>query len=234
MELQQLLRAAETEVEATIAQPATPECTELSYAHITDNLMAPTAPHPNAEKLVSQVSGLTADEILAGLMPEISALYRAQEASAAALQEEVELRGILASRLTEMDVAFSEANAEINLAYNAGVDVENRLASALCDRHMANIHISTITAERDSYLNDIRQAHSLLCDTLVRLRAYTEVESENEYRNYLGRMTLLKVVEELVIAAITSDDFRGNFVKRVAKLRNECPAMQATAGGNSE
>lgn len=178
-------------------------------------------PHPQAAELAVNLKGLSAEEILAGIMPELSALYRARESYEA---NEVKLNEVITSlsrQVIDLREQLAVSNEEVNFAFRAGMEAEEQLAAVKCQKVLLESDLQVVATQRDSFLSDLRVGSDMLIRALVRANDYPDSASSNEYDTMLRSYSLIELVRE-VVGIITVPDYFGNrqkFFHRVAELR---------------
>ena len=194
-------------------------------------------PHPQAAELAVNLKGLSAEEILAGIMPELSALYRARESyetNEAKLSEVIES---LSRKVTDLREQLAVSNEEVNFAFRAGMEAEEQLAAAKCQKVLLESDLQVVATQRDSFLSDLRVGSDMLIRALVRANDHHDSSSSNEYANMLRSYSLIELVRE-VVSSVTAPDYFGNrqkFFQRVAELRQAqaAPTQVEPAKGES-
>ena len=213
----------------------------VDEAYFREEPVAPPAPpaepvpvpvHPAVEEIKQQMQGLTAEEIMAGMLPELSRLYRINGELNEAIEELRETQTLLIAAVDDRDNTIARAYEEVNSAYVAGQEVEQELGRAKADLILLRTELTVAVTQRDSHLNDLHVISSMLREILTRTANIQDVASHNEYYNALSRRTAIELVKELVGQATDPRDTTQSFVKRVAACRSA--TMQATDGGSNE
>lgn len=188
--------------------------------------------HPAVEEIKQQMQGLTAEEIMAGMLPELSRLYRINGELNEAIEELRETQATLTDAIADRDNTIARTYEEVSGAYIAGQEVEQELGRARADLILLRTELTVAVTQRDSHLNDLHVISSMLREILTRTANIQDVASHNEYYNALSRRTAIELVKELVGQATDPRDTTQSFVKRVAACRST--TMQATDGGSNE
>lgn len=213
----------------------------VDEAYFRDEPVSPPAPpaepvpvpvHPAVEEIKQQMQGLTAEEIMAGMLPELSRLYRINGELNEAIEELRETQATLTAAITDRDSTIARTYEEVSGAYVAGQEVEQELGRAKADLILMRTELTVAVTQRDSHLNDLHVISSMLREILTRTANIQDVASHNEYYNALSRRTAIELVKELVGQATDPSDTTQSFVKRVAACRSA--TMQATDGGSNE
>ena len=178
------------------------------------------------------MQGLTAEEIMAGMLPELSRLYRINGELNDSITMLRETQTLLTAAVEDRDNTIARTYEEVSGAYLAGQGVEQELGRAKADLILLRTRLNVVTTQRDSHLNDLHVISSMLREILVRTANIQDVASHNEYYNDLSRRTAIELVQELVEQATDPRDTTQSFVKRVAACRSD--TMQATDGGSNE
>ena len=214
----------------------------VDEAYFRDEPVSPPAPpaepvpvpvHPAVEEIKQQMQGLTAEEIMAGMLPELSRLYRINGELNEAIEELREMQATLTAAITDRDNTIARTYEEVSSAYVAGQEVEQELGRAKADLILLRTELTVAVTQRDSHLNDLHVISSMLREILTRTANIQDVASHNEYYNALSRRTSIELVKELVGQATDPRDTTQSFVKRVAACRSSA-TMQATDGGSNE
>lgn len=192
----------------------------------------PVPVHPAVEEIKQQMQGLTAEEIMAGMLPELSRLYRINGELNEAIAELRETQTLLTAVVADRDNTIARTYEEVSSAYVAGQEVEQELGRAKADLILMRTELTVAVTQRDSHLNDLHVISSMLREILTRTADIQDVASHNEYYNALSRRTAIELVKELVGQATDPSDTTQSFVKRVAACRSA--TMQATDGGSNE
>lgn len=211
--------------EEPVAPPAPP-------AHLPTEPV-PVPVHPAVEEIKQQMQGLTAEEIMAGMLPELSRLYRINGELNEAIAELRETQALLTDAIADRDNTIARTYEEVSSAYIAGQEVEQELGRARADLILLRTELTVAVTQRDSHLNDLHVISSMLREILTRTANIQDVASHNEYYNALSRRTAIELVKELVGQATDPRDTTQSFVKRVAACRSSA-TMQATDGGSNE
>lgn len=193
----------------------------------------PVPVHPAVEEIKQQMQGLTAEEIMAGMLPELSRLYRINGELNEAIAELRETQTLLTAVVDDRDNTIARTYEEVSSAYVAGQEVEQELGRARADLILLRTELTVAVTQRDSHLNDLHVISSMLREILTRTANIQDVASHNEYYNALSRRTAIELVKELVGQATDPRDTTQSFVKRVAACRSSS-TMQATDGGSNE
>ena len=210
-------------------------------AYFREEPVAPPAPpaepvpvpvHPAVEEIKQQMQGLTAEEIMAGMLPELSRLYRINGELNEAIAELRETQTLLTEAIADRGNTIARTYEEVSGAYIAGQEVEQELGRARADLILLRTELTVAVTQRDSHLNDLHVISSMLREILTRTANIQDVASHNEYYNALSRRTAIELVKELVGQATDPRDTTQSFVKRVAACRST--TMQATDGGSNE
>ena len=213
----------------------------VDEAYFREEPVAPPAPpaepvpvpvHPAVEEIKQQMQGLTAEEIMAGMLPELSRLYRINGELNEAIAELRETQATLTDAIADRDNTIARTYEEVSGAYIAGQAVERELGRARADLILLRTELTVAVTQRDSHLNDLHVISSMLREILTRTANIQDVASHNEYYNALSRRTAIELVKELVGQATDPRDTTQSFVKRVAACRST--TMQATDGGSNE
>lgn len=213
----------------------------VDEAYFREEPVAPPAPpaepvpvpvHPAVEEIKQQMQGLTAEEIMAGMLPELSRLYRINGELNEAIAELRETQTLLTAVVDDRDNTIARTYEEVSSAYVAGQEVEQELGRAKADLILLRTELTVAVTQRDSHLNDLHVISSMLREILTRTANIQDVASHNEYYNALSRRTAIELVKELVGQATDPRDTTQSFVKRVAACRSA--TMQATDGGSNE
>ena len=223
------LGADEAYFREPVAPPAPPAQLQ---AHLPTEPSTVVPVHPAVEEIKQQMQGLTAEEIMAGMLPELSRLYRINGELNEAIEELREMQAVLTDAITDRDSTIARTYEEVSGAYIAGQEVEQELGRAKADLILLRTELTVAVTQRDSHLNDLHVISSMLREILTRTANIQDVASHNEYYNALSRRTAIELVKELVGQATDPRDTTQSFVKRVAACRST--AMQATDGGNNE
>lgn len=214
----------------------------VDEAYFREEPVAPPAPpaepvpvpvHPAVEEIKQQMQGLTAEEIMAGMLPELSRLYRINGELNEAIAELREAQATLTEAIADRDNTIARTYEEVSGAYIAGQEVEQELGRARADLILLRTELTVAVTQRDSHLNDLHVISSMLREILTRTANIQDVASHNEYYNALSRRTAIELVKELVGQATDPRDTTQSFVKRVAACRSSA-TMQATDGGSNE
>ena len=214
----------------------------VDEAYFREEPVAPPAPpaepvpvpvHPAVEEIKQQMQGLTAEEIMAGMLPELSRLYRINGELNEAIAELRETQATLTEAIADRDNTIARTYEEVSGAYIAGQEVEQELGRARADLILLRTELTVAVTQRDSHLNDLHVISSMLREILTRTANIQDVASHNEYYNALSRRTAIELVKELVGQATDPRDTTQSFVKRVAACRSSA-TMQATDGGSNE
>ena len=223
----------EVELFASVEDSASPQVLDADAYFVEP--IAPPAPmpvHPAAEEIKQQLQGLTAEEIMAGMLPELSRLYRINGELNEAIEELREMQAVLTDAITDRYSTIARTYEEVSGAYIAGQEVEQELGRAKADLILLRTELTVAVTQRDSHLNDLHVISSMLREILTRTANIQDVASHNEYYNALSRRTAIELVKELVGQATDPRDTTQSFVKRVAACRSA--TMQATDGGSNE
>lgn len=223
----------EVELFASVEDSASPQVLDADAYFVEP--IAPPAPmpvHPAAEEIKQQLQGLTAEEIMAGMLPELSRLYRINGELNEAIAELRESQTLLTAVVDDRDNTIARTYEEVSSAYVAGQEVEQELGRARADLILLRTELTVAVTQRDSHLNDLHVISSMLREILTRSANIQDVASHNEYYNALSRRTAIELVKELVGQATDPRDTTQSFVKRVAACRST--AMQTTDGGSNE
>ena len=223
----------EVELFASVEDSASPQVLDADAYFVEP--IAPPAPmpvHPAAEEIKQQLQGLTAEEIMAGMLPELSRLYRINGELNEAIAELRETQTLLTAVVDDRDNTIARTYEEVSSAYVAGQEVEQELGRARADLILLRTELTVAVTQRDSHLNDLHVISSMLREILTRTANIQDVASHNEYYNALSRRTAIELVKELVGQATDPRDTTQSFVKRVAACRSA--TMQATDGGSNE
>ena len=223
----------EVELFASVEDSASPQVLDADAYFVEP--IAPPAPmpvHPAVEEIKQQMQGLTAEEIMAGMLPELSRLYRINGELNEAIAELRESQTLLTAVVDDRDNTIARTYEEVSSAYVAGQGVEQELGRAKADLILLRTELTVAVTQRDSHLNDLHVISSMLREILTRTANIQDVASHNEYYNALSRRTAIELVKELVGQATDPRDTTQSFVKRVAACRST--AMQATDGGSNE
>ena len=224
----------EVELFVSVEDSASPQVLDADAYFVEP--IAPPAPmpvHPAAEEIKQQLQGLTAEEIMAGMLPELSKLYRRNAELVEAVEE---LRGcerVHLDCIADRDDTIARTYEEVSTAYIAGQEVEQELGKVKADIILLRTALTVVTTQRDSHLNDLHVICSMLRGILVRSANIQDVASHNEYHNDLCRNTAIELVRELVGQATDPRDTTQSFVSRVAACRSRS-VNKATDGGNHE
>jgi len=192
----------------------------------------PEPVHPLAVEVSTKMQGLTAEEIMAGMLPELSRLYRINGELNEAIAELRETQATLTEAIADRNNTIARTYEEVSGAYIAGQEVEQELGQAKADLILLRTELTVAVTQRDSHLNDLHVISSMLREILTRTANIQDVASHNEYYNALSRRTAIELVKELVGQATDPRDTTQSFVKRVAACRSA--TMQATDGGSNE
>ena len=223
----------EVELFASVEDSASPQVLDADAYFVEP--IAPPAPmpvHPAVEEIKQQMQGLTAEEIMAGMLPELSRLYRINGELNEAIAELRETQTLLTAVVDDRDNTIARTYEEVSSAYVAGQEVEQELGRAKADLILMRTELTVAVTQRDSHLNDLHVISSMLREILTRTANIQDVASHNEYYNALSRRTAIELVKELVGQATDPRDTTQSFVKRVAACRSA--TMQATDGGSNE
>ena len=223
----------EVELFASVEDSASPQVLDADAYFVEP--IAPPAPmpvHPAVEEIKQQMQGLTAEEIMAGMLPELSRLYRINGELNEAIEELREMQAVLTDAVTDRDSTIARTYEEVSGAYIAGQEVEQELGRAKADLILLRTELTVAVTQRDSHLNDLHVISDMLREILMRTANIQDVASHNEYYNALSRRTAIELVKELVGQATDPRDTTQSFVKRVAACRST--TIQATDGGNNE
>ena len=215
--------------EEPVAPPAPPAQLQ---AHLPTEPSTIVPVHPAVEEIKQQMQGLTAEEIMAGMLPELSRLYRINGELNEAIAELRETQATMTDAIADRDNTIARTYEEVSGAYIAGQEVEQELGRARADLILLRTELTVAVTQRDSHLNDLHVISSMLREILTRTANIQDVASHNEYYNALSRRTAIELVKELVGQATDPRDTTQSFVKRVAACRST--AMQATDGGSNE
>ena len=223
----------EVELFVSVEDSASPQVLDADAYFVEP--IAPPAPmpvHPAAEEIKQQLQGLTAEEIMAGMLPELSRLYRINGELNEAIEELREMQAVLTDAVTDRDNTIARTYEEVSGAYIAGQGVEQELGRARADLILLRTELTVAVTQRDSHLNDLHVISDMLREILMRTANNQDVASHNEYYNAMSRRTAIELVKELVGQATDPRDTTQSFVKRVAACRST--PMQATDGGSNE
>ena len=223
----------EVELFVSVEDSASPQVLDVDAYFVEP--IAPPAPmpvHPAAEEIKQQLQGLTAEEIMAGMLPELSRLYRINGELNEAIAELRVMRAVLTDTITGRDNTIACTYEEVSGAYIAGQEVEQELGRARADLILLRTELTVAVTQRDSHLNDLHVISDMLREILMRTANIQDVASHNEYYNAMSRRTAIELVKELVGQATDPRDTTQSFVKRVAACRSN--TMQATDGGSNE
>ena len=223
----------EVELFVSVEDSASPQVLDADAYFVEP--IAPPAPmpvHPAVEEIKQQMQGLTAEEIMAGMLPELSRLYRINGELNEAIAELRETQASLTDAIADRDNTIARTYEEVSGAYIAGQEVEQELGRARADLMLLRTELTVAVTQRDSHLNDLHVISSMLREILTRTANIQDVASHNEYYNALSRRTAIELVKELVGQATDPRDATQSFVKRVAACRSA--TMQATDGGSNE
>lgn len=223
----------EVELFVSVEDSASPQVLDADAYFVEP--IAPPAPmpvHPAVEEIKQQMQGLTAEEIMAGMLPELSRLYRINGELNEAIAELRETQATLTDAIADRDNTIARTYEEVSGAYIAGQEVEQELGRAKADLILLRTELTVAVTQRDSHLNDLYVISSMLREILTRTANIQDVASHNEYYNALSRRTAIELVKELVGQATDPRDTTQSFVKRVAACRST--TMQATDGGSNE
>ena len=225
----------EVELFVSVEDSASPQVLDADAYFVEP--IAPPAPmpvpvHPAVEEIKQQMQGLTAEEIMAGMLPELSRLYRINGELNEAIAELRETQVTLTDAIADRDNTIARTYEEVSGAYIAGQEVEQELGRARADLILLRTELTVAVTQRDSHLNDLHVISSMLREILTRTANIQDVASHNEYYNALSRRTAIELVKELVGQATDPRDTTQSFVKRVAACRSA--TMQATDGGSNE
>ena len=223
----------EVELFVSVEDSASPQVLDADAYFVEP--IAPPAPmpvHPAAEEIKQQLQGLTAEEIMAGMLPELSRLYRINGELNEAIAELRETQATMTDAIADRDNTIARTYEEVSGAYIAGQEVEQELGRARADLILLRTELTVAVTQRDSHLNDLHVISSMLREILTRTANIQDVASHNEYYNALSRRTAIELVKELVGQATDPRDTTQSFVKRVAACRSA--TMQATDGGSNE
>ena len=224
------LGADEAYFREPVAPPAPPAQLQ---AHLPTEPSTVVPVHPAVEEIKQQMQGLTAEEIMAGMLPELSRLYRINGELNEAIEELREMQAVLTDAITDRDSTIARTYEEVSGAFIAGQEVEQELGRAKADLILLSTELTVAVTQRDSHLNDLHVISNMLREILVRTANIQDVASHNEYYNALSRRTAIELVKELVGQATDPRDTTQSFVKRVAACRSSA-TMQATDGGSNE
>lgn len=192
----------------------------------------PVQVHPAVEEIKQQMQGLTAEEIMAGMLPELSRLYRINGELNEAIEELRETQATLTDAIADRDNTIARTYEELSGAYIAGQGVEQELGRAKADLILLHTELTVAVTQRDSHLNDLHVISDMLREILMRTANIQDVDSHYEYYNAMSRITAIELVKELVGQATDHRDTTQSFVKRVAACRSN--TMQATDGDSNE
>ena len=223
----------EVELFVSVEDSASPQVLDADAYFVEP--IAPPAPmpvHPAVEEIKQQMQGLTAVEIMAGMLPELSRLYRINGELNEAIAELRETQATLTDAIADRDNTIARTYEEVSGAYIAGQEVEQELGRARADLILLRTELTVAVTHRDSHLNDLHVISSMLREILTRTANIQDGASYNEYYNALSRRTAIELVKELVGQATDPRDTTQSFVKRVAACRST--TMQATDGGSNE
>lgn len=223
----------EVELFASMEDSASPQVLDADAYFVEP--IAPPAPmpvHPAVEEIKQQMQGLTAEEIMAGMLPELSRLYRINGELNEAIAELRETQATMTDAIADRDNTIARTYEEVSGAYIAGQEVEQELGRARADLILLRTELTVAVTQRDSHLNDLHVISSMLREILTRTANIQDVASHNEYYNALSRRTAIELVKELVGQATDPRDTTQSFVKRVAACHSA--TMQATDGGSNE
>ena len=223
----------EVELFVSVEDSASPQVLDADAYFVEP--IAPPAPmpvHPAVEEIKQQMQGLTAEEIMAGMLPELSRLYRINGELNEAIAELRETQATLTEAIADRDNTIASTYEEVSGAYIAGQAVEKELGRARADLILLRTELTVAVTQRDSHLNDLHVISDMLREILMRTANIQDVASHNEYYNALSRRTAIELVKELVGQATDPRDTTQSFVKRVAACRST--TIQATDGGNNE
>ena len=223
----------EVELFASVEDSASPQVLDADAYFVEPTEPSTVVPvHPAVEEIKQQMQGLTAEEIMAGMLPELSRLYRINGKLNEAIAELRETQTLLTAVVDDRDNTIARTFEEVSSAYVAGQEVEQELGRARADLILLRTELTVAVTQRDSHLNDLHVISSMLREILTRTANIQDVASHNEYYNALSRRTAIELVKELVGQATDPRDTTQSFVKRVAACRSA--TMQATDGGSNE
>ena len=224
----------EVELFVSVEDSASPQVLDADAYFVEP--IAPPAPmpvHPAVEEIKQQMQGLTAEEIMAGMLPELSRLYRINGELNEAIAELRETQAALTDAIVDRDNTIARTYEEVSGAYIAGQEVEQELGRARADLILLRTELTVAVTQRDSHLNDLHVISSMLREILTRTANIQDVASHNEYYNALSRRTAIELVKELVGQATDPRDTTQSFVKRVAACRS-ITTMHGADGGSNE
>lgn len=220
-----LAHERKTELAAAHAAPyggAIPDADAMFVAQEPETI------HPLAVEVSTKMQGLTAEEVLAGLMPELSALYRQREELETKNERQAKVIDYYQGELNTISSQLAAANQEVSFAFRAGQDLERAVGEQQADLVRLDTSNTVLAQKSNTYLADLRCIHNLMMNLLMRGRKFKDEATAQEYVQGLAQRTALELTEEVVFASTDSGQFSTNFGSRVAATRQSLH-MQATA-----
>lgn len=197
-------------------------------AHGAPYAMA-AAIHPLAVEVSTKMQGLTAEEVLAGLMPELSALYRQREELETKNERQAKVIEYYQGELNTISSQLATANQEVSFAFRAGQDLERAVGEQQADLVRLDTSNTVLAQKSNTYLADLRCIHNLMMNLLMRGRKFKDEEAAQEYVQGLAQRTALELTEEVVFASTDSGQFSTNFGSRVAATRQSLHSQAVAA-----
>lgn len=203
----------------------------------------PEPVHPLAVEVSTKMQGLTAEEVLAGLMPELSALYRERDELLDAKERQATAINYYLSELARVHRELDTSNEEVSFAYRAGQDVEKTLGHYNADLVRMETNNSLLSQQAGVFRADLQVIHGMLLTMLMRNIRDKDAAAAEERAGRYYKMTALELAQEVVFASTNPEQFVTNFGSRVADMRKSVaeqlaaqdkPMMQATGGGSHE
>ncbi|UNI71182.1 hypothetical protein P5_0005 [Aeromonas phage P5] len=199
--------------------------------------------HPLAVEVSTKMQGLTAEEVLAGLMPELSALYRERDNLLEQSERQSTAINYYLRELERIHRELDTSNEEVSFAYRAGQDVEKTLGHFHADLVRMETNNSLLSQQAGVFKADLQVIHGMMLTMLMRNIPDKDAAAAEERANRYYRMTALELAQEVVFASTNPEQFVTNFGSRVADMRKSMaeqlaaqakPMAQATDGGSNE
>lgn len=185
--------------------------------------------HPLAVEVSTKMQGLTAEEVLAGLMPELSALYRQREELETKNERQAKVIEYYQGELNTISSQLAIANQEVSFAFRAGQDLERAVGEQQADLVRLDTSNTVLAQKSNTYLADLRCIHNLMMNLLMRGRKFKDDAAAQEYVQGLAQRTALELTEEVVFASTDSGQFSTNFGSRVAATRQSLHSQAVAA-----
>lgn len=194
--------------------------------------------HPLAVEVSTKMQGLTAEEVLAGLMPELSALYRERDELLDTNARQQTASTFYMQELGRLHKAMDTSSEEVSFAYRAGQEVEKTLGQYHTDLVRLETNNQLLAQQAGVYKADLQVIHGMLMSLLMRNIKDKDVKAAEERANRYYQLTTLELAQEVVFASTSPEQFATNFGSRVAEMRKELEKqavpMAVTDGGSNE